>query len=295
MKNRLLGTTRPFENIFFCQIEGDGADGGDGAGEGGGGNEGGNGGGTQLIVRPETIPEKFWDPEKGVARVDDLAQAYTGLQSAYTRKVEDLRGEIDKERFAKRPEKAEAYDFKLPDTVDVPPGFELRLQPDSPLVEFWRKTAFDSGLGQEGFEAGVAEFAKYTIGQMPDQAAELAKMGENGEDRFNRVREWAAATLSDEEYGLLGALVSTAEGVGAMEKIMAKAGTPFTKTDLPRNDVDPLNNPQNQPAFDNETRRIQGEAAYQRGDPEAVAAVRARFKLAYPGEQEPDRNPSSRG
>ncbi|MBL8653988.1 MAG: hypothetical protein JNJ97_07290, partial [Alphaproteobacteria bacterium] len=35
---------------------------------------------AQAGGRPDALPEKFWDNDKGAIRTDDLAQAYTELE-----------------------------------------------------------------------------------------------------------------------------------------------------------------------------------------------------------------------
>ena len=67
------------------------------AGEQGRAAEGVSDGGETK--RPETVPEKFWDAAKGEAKWDELAKAYTTLESSFAslKQSKGLTGEIAKE------------------------------------------------------------------------------------------------------------------------------------------------------------------------------------------------------
>lgn len=253
-----------------------------------------DGGGGSGDSRPEGLQDKFWDPAGNTVRVGEMSKAYNDLEVSFTRKSEDLIKDLDTQRLAKRPESAEKYDFKLPDSIETPPGFKLTMQPDHPLVNFWREQAWANGMDQAGFEAGVAQFVQGEIGRLPVIADEVVKLGENGQERMTRAQDFMKTVTSEEEFAQLGGLVTTSQGIGVVEKIMAKLGSPLHQSDV-RGAGDPEDDFGNQPHFDNKTRKLMAEKGYQDGEAGAIAAVRARWAKAYPGSQEPERNnPRSR-
>ncbi len=254
----------------------------------------GDGDGDGETGRPEGLADKFWNPADSTVRVGDLSNSYNELTASFTRKTEDLTKDIETQRLAKRPESADKYDFRLPDSVETPPGFQMVMQPDHPLVAFWREQAWNNGMDQAGFEAGVAQYVNGEIAKLPVLADEHTKLGENGGDRFKRVGDFMKTFTTDEEYSKLGGLVTTAEGVQIIEKIMDKQGVPFHQSGG-SDTTDPEDKPDNQPAFDVKTKRLMNEDAYRKGDHAAVEAVRNRWAKAYTGTQEPERNaPRSR-
>ncbi len=287
---------------LFADGDGDGGDGGgDGSGNGGSGDGGGGGGGGSGDGggRPAGLQDKFWDPTTNAIRGPELSDAYNTLSSSYTKKTEDMRADVEKERFQNRPEAMDKYEFKLPSSFEAPPGYEIALEPDNPLVAFWREQAFNSGLDQAGFEAGVGKFLEYQMGSLPVIADEMKALGENGMARAERVATWAKSALEPEEMAAIGSMLTTTKGVEVLEKLMAKTGASLQSSDGGTTTTSPEDDPTNQPAFDNKTRSLMGqtgENSYQSQDAAAVQIVRDRWAKAYPGQTQPERNaPRGRG
>lgn len=75
----------------------------------------------QVAQRPDNIPEKFWDAEKGVVRVDELAKSYSELESGKspeetkeapeetTEETTDEETEEDTEETTEEPTPSEVY------------------------------------------------------------------------------------------------------------------------------------------------------------------------------------------
>ena len=55
----------------------------------------------------------------------------------------------------------------------------------------------------------------------PNVDQELAKLGEDGQTRINAINAWADAKLSEDTKNALNSLATTAEGVVAIEEMMA--------------------------------------------------------------------------
>jgi hypothetical protein len=127
----------------------------DGGAAGGGG--GGNPSGADAAIaaalldqgRPEYIDEKFWDPEKKTARVEDLGRSYQSLQkllgSEKAPVVTNWDDPEQRERWYKaagRPESPDKYEFKRPD--QIPKGLSY----DEDLEKDFRTWAHVNGYNQ---------------------------------------------------------------------------------------------------------------------------------------------------
>jgi len=88
-----------------------------------------------TVTRPDYIPEKFWDAQKGEAKLDQLAISYANLEKAFSSKSQapkkpgaDASPEdqakyyADLRKFTGAPEKPEDYGIKAPD--NLPEGVE---------------------------------------------------------------------------------------------------------------------------------------------------------------------------
>jgi hypothetical protein len=201
-------------------------------------------------TRPDYVPEQFWNTETKGIRIKELAQSYAELRSKFDGKLEPLKAEwqkefetnvleqrkgeweqewrtkADSERLASRPSKPEAYEIAL-DKLEVPEGVTVKFDEQDPLMKFWREFCYEKGYDGETFNAGVKQFIGQQLTKLPNREVEVAKLGEKGPQRVERVNLWAKANLSDNAYATLDKLVSNAAGVEAFEEIMAKLGEPM--------------------------------------------------------------------
>lgn len=163
-------------------------------------------------VRPDNIPEKFWDASTGSVATDQMADAYTELEKAFHQKTETLREEIANERLSDRPESLDKY--TLPEIEG--------LGNDDWQVNFWREQAYELGLNDEQFGKVVNAFAEKSIAAMPDFDAEKAKLGDDADTRLEAITAWAD-TLDDNTKSRIYDIAVTADGVNAVETLMALA------------------------------------------------------------------------
>ena len=209
--------------------------------EGGGGNQ-------PPTQRPDFIPEQFWDPAKGEAKLEALGKGYTELRTAFNKGKETYKAEYEAERVKGRP--ADVGGYKL-DSTKLPAGIVLLEQPPaadfkpeagktylqldgkSPLLEFWRQHCFDNAIGQDGFMAGLATFAKVRLAGIPtkeqletEKATELAKLGENGQQRAEHVANRLTALLGEAGFKAIDDLLSDAAAIEAFETLLEKTGEP---------------------------------------------------------------------
>jgi len=168
---------------------------------------------TPSSDRPEFIPEKFWDPEKKSARLEDLGKAYLTLETARGKGKQAW----EDERLAKRPAAADAY---VPTVDGYDPEF-LKVHPLTPVI---REIAYESGLDQEGFNGLAAKVVGALAAAAPQPEAELAKLGENATARVQAAENFVVSTFTDPaERDALALVATTAAGVKVIEKLQALA------------------------------------------------------------------------
>ena len=166
-----------------------------------------------IASRPEYVPEKFWDAEKGEARLQTFGESYTQLEQKFHSKMDDLRAEVKAESLANRPENAS--DYTLPELEGV------EFEEGDPLLSFWREQAHGMGMDNDGFQAGIKSYVEAMQATAPNIDQELAKLGEDGQTRIDAINAWADAKLTEDTKNALNALATTAEGVVAIEEMMS--------------------------------------------------------------------------
>jgi hypothetical protein len=175
-----------------------------------------------ALVRPEGLPDQFWDATAGV-KTDDLVKSYA-TESADAAKY--------RERAAAVPAKVEDYkiEIKLPDDVKVPEGLKFDPSKD-PRLPVLLKTAHELGLSNADVNKLVTLDAQFALQNHAAEAARVAeetkKLGEKAADRIAAATNWTKALaekgdFSADEVGEIRAMASTAAGVTALEKLMAK-------------------------------------------------------------------------
>lgn len=168
-------------------------------------------------VRPEGIPDEFWDDATGL-KVGDLATAYRELTAKEAERTADVPGEAD------------AYNLALPEGFEKPEGFDVEIKADDPLWAGFQAIGKKHGVTREAFTEFVGEFAKYQIqnAQADVEAYVAAKtaLGANAETRIKAVSDWLGANLPKAEaHALGGALIST-DGIKAVERLISLKSGP---------------------------------------------------------------------
>ncbi len=170
------------------------------------GGEGGEGGG-EATQRPENVPEKFWDAEKGETRVDDVLKSYGELEGRFG-------------SFTGAPE--DDYKVELSDELKEQ-GVEINA--DDPVLQEAMKLGKEMGLNQDGFNKFVEIQAMAAIAnQKAEQeavTADIASLGDNADRRLNNLNQWASKNLPTElQEGFKDAAVS-ADAVKAIEQLVS--------------------------------------------------------------------------
>lgn len=173
----------------------------------------------QESAKPEYISDKFWDNDRGEVNVESLGTSYNSLEKKLGQRTDELtkqiRTDIEQERSAKVPEK---YEITMP---EIPEDINMEVHEDQPLLQWWSETAKSMGLSQEQFNDGINQFVQNEISGLPNIEEESKQLGDNAKDRIESADLWAKKHLSENAYNTMAKLSSTAEGVKALEEIMA--------------------------------------------------------------------------
>ena len=180
---------------LFSAVDADGeGSSSDKAGEAGQGLRDQDKGNKEGAQRPEWLAEKFWDAEKGEARLESMSKAYATLEAAHD-KLKSSKGN-------KAPKDADDY---LKDGFEMPEGAEnvKEFTADDPALQAFAKVAHKYGLPQEAFKGIVSEFLQSINGELPapiDPEAEIEKLGNNGKQIVQAALVWADSLEASGRY-----------------------------------------------------------------------------------------------
>ena len=180
---------------------------------------------------PSYVPEKFWNSDLNEVNVEELGASYKALEKKLGQRTEELAGNIREEVLADISGQApEKYEMVMP---ELPEGVQIDVDPEQPLLKWWEETARSRGLSNEDFNKGIEAFVQNEIAGLPDRDTQLNLLGENATQRIESADLWAKKNLSESSYAAIANMASTAEGVKAIEEIMAlnkDAPIPTTET-----------------------------------------------------------------
>ena len=169
--------------------------------------------------RPEYVQEKFWDSNANKVNLENLSSSYNSLEQKLGARTEDLtkqiREDISNEVSANVPEE---YKINLP---ELPENSNIQVSKDMDIVKWWDKTAKASGLSQSQYDEGVNAFINNAMSNVPNPDAELLKLGDTGKERVEAASLWSKKNLTPDSYNTIAQLASNAEGVKAIEELMA--------------------------------------------------------------------------
>ena len=176
-----------------------------------------------TVQRPEYLPEKFWDSQKGEAKIDQLAISYANLEKAFSSKSQapkkpgaDATPEDQAKYFAElrkftgAPEKPEDYGLKAPDKL--PEGVEWNGELAGKAAAIAHKYSVPPealheliALNNETVGAMVAKSEAAQKEQVDAMVAELnAEWKELAKDNWQRANRGAIALGVDLEKSGLG-------------------------------------------------------------------------------------------
>lgn len=160
----------------------------------------------KLDKKPDWLPEQFWDAEKKEIKAESMSKSWT-----------DFRAQASKGQ-GQAPKTPDEYQLNLPEGMKV--------ADDDKLVGEFRKAAHEVGLSNESFNKVVAAVMKSGVMdiQPVDTAAELAKLGPQGQAMVNTVTAWGKQLMESgvwdqQDFNEMVVLGSTAEGIRAINKL----------------------------------------------------------------------------
>lgn len=186
----------------------------------GGGNESQAG----DVIRPDALPENYWDATAKAPNYEVLGKDLTEFST--------LKTERDA-RIAAIPKEG-AYAFDLPADFKIPDGLKWNVDPNDPLAKAALGFAKAQGLTQPQFTAMTRMWADLQVAEVSAMKADQTKaaeaaanetkaLGENAEGRRTAVKTWLSGDtlkLGKEQVEALTPLLSKAAGVMALERMM---------------------------------------------------------------------------
>lgn len=158
------------------------------------------------------IPDKF--VKDGKPDYAALAASYTELEGKFGAKTDKLKEEWAAELAKGRPEAADKYALPKVEGID-----ETELG-NHPMMGWWKKQAFEAGLPQDKFEAGIKEYLTAMAPQDIPEDQLKAALGDNFKQRIAAVDAWATKTAgNDGEMDALRAIGTSPDGIRLMERL----------------------------------------------------------------------------
>lgn len=172
---------------------------------------------TPAAVRPEQLPDEYWDTDKGAVKVADLLKAHL-----------DLKAEVEAGR-ADVPENAEGYEIKVSDAVTLPDGYKLDIDADSPFAKEVRDWAVANKLPRAAWQGLLDAEARRQIAEqnvaVEGFVSAKTALGENADKRIEAALNWVSANVSSKAaQALMGAVGPAA--IPALEEIIALRSGP---------------------------------------------------------------------
>lgn len=217
-----------------------------------------------AVTRPEWLPEAHWDPAANIIK-PEFGAHYAEVATFHKTETEKATA-----LAARKPEDIK-IEVKLPETVKIPDGMQIKIDDKDPRVPVIREMAIKRGWDQDTVNDLVALDAQMQIESHTSEqtriTAEDQKLGANAKDRKAAAASWLKGMkdrneITAEEYEAGRVYAVDAAGVTFLEKLMAKAnGT------VPGHNPNP---PPAPPAQDPAT-RIWGTDAF-KANPQAKAS-----------------------
>lgn len=193
---------------------------------------------ADTLVKPDFLPADYWDEKAGI-KTDEFAKHY-GEVTANAAKLA--------ERMAAVPAKPDDYkvELALPEGTQLPEGVTFDPAKD-PRLPTLLKTAHELGLTNTDVNKLVALDAQFALANHQAEQTRLAeetkKLGDKATDRIAAANNWLKGLtdkgdLTADEAAEVRSIASSAAGVTALEKLMAKANG-----GIPGHVVTPSNTP----------------------------------------------------
>lgn len=180
---------------------------------------GSGGGSPTTTVRPDYVPEQFWDAGTNAVKAAEFT-THIGDLAAFKAQHDA--------RIAALPKDAAGYKIEPPKDYKIPEGFKV--DENNPLVAPLRAIAHKHQFSQDAVSELVQAQAEMRAGEIAAYnaaiAAEDAKLGANKTARVTAVRTWLNAAIGEKAANDLlgtdkdaGLLSYSADAIGHLEKL----------------------------------------------------------------------------
>jgi hypothetical protein len=172
---------------------------------------------TEAAIRPDYVPEKFWNVEAGEINMEEFGKSYTNLEKYVGGKRDELR-EVIKNEMNEELVNATPESYVLP---KLPENFTEEMITENPMSAWWGDFCKSNSYTQEVYEQGINKYIDGFVGSMPNMETEMSNLGENATVRLDAVNAWASTFFSPTEYeAIASSLGATSSGVEALERVM---------------------------------------------------------------------------
>ena len=233
---------------------------------------------TPGVERPDWLQEKYWTPDKfvkdGKINYEELAKTQAKANEAAEKKIytrtdalkKEVAEEYKAEAAARAPKSPDDYVVTIPDRIQEG-NINVDLKEDQSFQVF-KQAAFEHGVPQERFDELVTAYIDARLSELPNSEEEIKELGEHGEMRVDRVRSWAAKSLSKESYEFISTLPVTKNMTEFLENIMEISGMPsFAISEDTGTYVGDISK--------DDLKKLMDSDAYRNGDPDAHRKVQA--------------------
>ena len=156
-------------------------------------------------VKPDYVPEKFWDADAGGVRVEQLINSYKSLEKKLSDKAE-----------ASKIDAPSSYNIKIKDELfDIDPALNDRL----------REKGFTEAQAQEVYDLAVEHMLPIILSVVDDYKAD--REAEKLINHFGGMDKWSETARQLKAYGekalskeALTGLAGSFEGILALHKMM---------------------------------------------------------------------------
>lgn len=173
---------------------------------------------TQVVARPEYVPESYWDATAGKVK-DDKAFAGFINEAVAFRAAEDV-------KRLSLPQTPEAYKVELAADFKAPEGIKFEFRQNDPLLAQARTMAHTMGISQENFSKLLGLYAGAQVATQQEintaRNAEIAKLGTTGPARVTAITTWMKSILGEAEGAQLASRMFTARDIEIAEKLVTR-------------------------------------------------------------------------
>jgi len=177
---------------------------------------------VEQSVKPDGLPDKFWNSENGTIRMEALVKSYLNLEKKMSGSIPEPTDDETRARFLKAagvPSTPEGYEISIKDDL---------FEPDTELHKRLHAKGFNSEQVQEVYDLAVEQMVPMIL----DMAAEFQAEREIARliEHFGSEDKWREASRQMLMFGqknlpapVLEGLSSSFEGIMALNQMMGNA------------------------------------------------------------------------